>query len=299
MDRAPLGGAGRRALLLPAALCGGTARFSLFLLLTTLADLCSADGPPPAPPCCVGGYDWTYGYIRDFSDVDVNVTFLDDQQLAAVQRAIAAGDGSALTVYSDLSFYIQLDNSYQFATHVQWLNITSNEVNTFSFDQDYNANFLSIAISSSDPKQLRCSLGGNPICINHDPDELCCQGLPKDEYTDALLVSARMRPRHGYAQGDAWARNKFSLQGSHYTVSLPSDSCGAATRAPCPWPPSLPPLPLPPTPRVGAYCGDSTCGAALLSSGWKVLSEWASSMVVPRRRPAAARAGRATTRRRG
>ena len=28
------------------------------------------------------------------------------------------------------------------------------------------------------------------------------------------------------------------------------------------------------SPPGGVYCGDSTCGAALLSQGWKVLSEW-------------------------
>ena len=39
-----------------------------------------------------------------------------------------------------------------------------------------------------------------------------------------------------------------------------------------PPPPSLPP-PLSP-PLGGVHCGDAACGAALLSEGWKVLSEW-------------------------
>ena len=50
-------------------------------------------------------------------------------------------------------------------------------------------------------------------------------------------------------------------------------SSGTCDFSPPSQPPSPPPLP-PTAPPGGAYCADATCGAALLSDGWKVLSEW-------------------------
>jgi len=61
----------------------------------------------------------------------------------------------------------------------------------------------------------------------------------------------------------------------YYTPSPPSPP---PPSQPPPLPPPLPPPPSPPPPYPpgGLYCGDSTCGAALKSDGWKVLSEWGS-----------------------
>jgi len=235
--------------------------------------------PPPAP-CCVGALDRSYDYVNEYSDIDVNVTFLDDSQLAAVQSTIANGDAASLTVYSDLTFRVQLDDSYQYATHVRWLNVSTNEVNTFLFTQPYASDHMTLALNPDDPRQLRCYLGANPVASSSAK----CQNFVHGVYTDGLLVSARMRPRHGYAldaNGVHWGRNRFSLRGSHYTIALPSGTCGASTTA-CPWspshPPSLPPPPplsppLHPPPShdvVAAVCAaaDATERLAIVNQGF-------------------------------
>ena len=224
--------------------------------------------PPAAPPCCVGAIDRSYGYSGESSDIDVNVTFLNDAQLAAVQSTVAAGGAAAISVHSDMTFFVQLDDSFQDVTHVRWLNLTTNEVNTFHFSETFKANHLRIRLSDGEmasshpdegnPKQLTCSLGApwgnNEHCNSHTPDETCCQGLPVDSYTDALLVSARMRPRLGWAYNDQWNRNRFTLSGSQYTVALPGGSCGASAIS-CPWSPSPPLLPPPPPPPPLTSCG--------------------------------------------
>ena len=177
----------------------------------------------------VGMQGQSYSYNGEFGDVDVSATFLTADELAAVQSTIATGGASSIAVDTDLTFSMTLDDSYQDDSYFRWLNVASNEVNTFYWHSSYNANHLRVFNNGG---KLVCRVSN---CLAYAPNGNsaealagCCQGLPTSPYIsplndtamDAVLIDARFRPREGMAKDNQWNRNAFSLDGSKYTVVL-------------------------------------------------------------------------------
>jgi len=222
--------------------------------------------------CCVGAYDYNHAYSLYDGDVDVSVSFLNEDQLAAVQSTIAVGGGSSsLAVYTDLTFYMQLDDSSQDDSYFRWLNVTSNQVNVFYWNQTYRANHMRVFLSSASEGKLVCRVD-NCYGFGGTSDEAhaaCCQGLPAspnsgagDIALDAVLIDARFRPQAGSATNSQWFRNRFSLSGSYYKVSLPGGSCGGENAVACPS--SLDPSS--PNPGVNADANNKYSGAAAIGT---------------------------------
>ena len=191
--------------------------------------------------------------------IDKRVTFLNEDQVAAAQSVIALGLSSSIKIHSDLSLSVIAEGSHQNATHVTWLQLPSGELKTFHFSESFKCDWLSLTYSPRWPGKLACQATTDrlerPQCVQQWPYG-ACQGMNEsntDDYrvvsADGLLVSARLRPFDGE---NSHSGNRFTLQGSHYIVELPSSTCGEWGSA-CQWPDPPPPSPwfpplLPPHP---------------------------------------------------
>ena len=159
-------------------------------------------------------------------------------------------------------------DSWMDSTFVEWLDLSTGVLHTMLFDNEYYSNHLQIAIDLNNRKQLYCQ---HSVSSSQPNGDVVCQGL-SEQGMDALLVSARIRPRQGgmtNANQNQWHRNKFTLRGTHYKVVMPSGSCGS-TPSSCelvpgggppappspPRPPSKPPVPpaSPPAPPADPHC---------------------------------------------
>ena len=212
----------------------------------------------------------SYVYDRSSSnDLEYKPTFLNDAQVAAAQAAIARGDVSSIKVHSDLEMNVQADWSvfgYAYSsTEITWLQLSTGELKTFNFNAS-KCDYLSLTFSPTRPEKLACETAAPSgrrrtseeamKCFPAESEEhellqrqaraASCQGMDQDQpyssvvWADALLVSARLRPRP-----DGKYANDFTLTGSHYIVEIPSSTCDGLGSA-CDWP--EPPDPPPPSP---------------------------------------------------
>ena len=233
--------------------------------------VCDSPEDATKPECA----DCVACYARgDTNDPEYKPTFLNDAQVAAAQAAIARGDVSSIKVHSDLEMNVQAelnvpDYAYS-STEITWLQLSTGELKTFNFNAS-KCDYLSLTFSPARPEKLACETvkpsgrrrtsegtmdcfpqpDGFAISEEHEllqrqARAASCQGMDQDHpdssvvWADALLVSARLRPRPGgnYA-------NDFTLTGSQYIVEIPSATCDGLGSA-CDWP--EPPDPPPPSP---------------------------------------------------
>ena len=170
-----------------------------------------------------------YAYVDESSDIEVDVTFLSDAQVVALQaaivsnRTIVSGD---LIVRTDLSFRAQIDNSWQTDSFVTWLQLSTGQLHNFTFATNAQGSGCDHAhiVLSDTGTQLQCQRSGadDANCAS------ACQGLDglaaSHSYSawhegygeDALLVRAYLKPQSGWAHQGEWIRNKFTLSGSNH-----------------------------------------------------------------------------------
>ena len=170
---------------------------------------------------------------------------LNNLQYAMVQSYLSnGGNVHNVGVNTDLVLRGQLDDSYATYSSIQYLELSSNSLQTFSFGSAYQCNSLQaelVADTTGTKRNLQCTrdtAGPNACPASY------CQELGTSPGENALLTKARFKPQTGYAAAHAsgynWFRNGFILTGSFYQVLLPAGYCGLYESA-CMYPPPSPP----------------------------------------------------------
>ena len=137
--------------------------------------------------------------IKDEDQKRTKVTFVSSDQLNALKQC----PSSLLSLDTDLSFFIQRDDSKSSSTFTYW-RFDKNKLETFAFNPGYSDH----THVTYDGYKLECF--GNSLGAHQ------CNKLPLRKFVPAVVTSVDFNPRSGSAHRNQWQRNKYSLQGSYY-----------------------------------------------------------------------------------
>jgi len=171
-------------------------RFLLTISLLACASFSSSveQGPGPGPGITFGPYNITHE-----NENRTKVTFVSSDQLERLKQC----PSSLLKLDTDLSFYIQRDDSKSTSTITYW-RFDLEKLETFTFNIGY-----------SDHTHVTYN-GYKLKCTGNSRKEHKCNNLPLEKSVPAVVISVDFNPRNGSAFHNQWFRSQYSLHGSYY-----------------------------------------------------------------------------------